>query len=226
MSRLPQRSPALAISLILALVGPLSPVAQAQTPPATSDFQDNTTLPSDATSLAINAFIAAYNANDAKAVRSFLEKYTTPEFQQRMPLEQHLNMFLNLRRTTGPIKLHSLRSRDASQPKPELIFKDSVYGNWHAVTLGFGTEPQPRINEIRFAPAPAPKNQVISTPLTEAQMLEQAQKLVQSGCDKDVFSGSAVIAHGKKIVLQISCGEASKRYHVKNNADTSSILAP
>lgn len=217
MSRLPQCSPALAISL--ALVSPLSPAVHAQTP-ATSDFQDNTTLPSDATSPATNAFIAAYNANDAKAVRGFLEKYTSAEFQQSRSTDQHVTQFINMRRSTGIIKPHSIRSLDGSQPKLELTFKDEVYGNWHVVTLGFGKEVQPRINEIRFAPTPAPKNQVISTPLTEAQMLEHAKKLVQTGCEKDVFSGSVLLAHGKNIVLQISCGEASKRYHVKNNADT------
>ena len=225
------RLPLHPIVLVLALAATLAPAVHAQiAPAATSDFQDVTTLPSDATSEPINAFIAAYNANDAAAIRSFLEKYTTPEFLKMQTMDEHLEMFLRMRRSTGVIKLHAIRSHEPARPKPELIFKDSVYGNWHGVTLAFAADTNTggantgggalRISEIRFSPVPAPKNQTATTPITEAQMLEQAQKLVQSGCDMDVFSGTAVISHGKKVVLQMSCGEASKRYHIKNNVDT------
>jgi hypothetical protein len=155
MRRLPPSTLTLAFSLALACA--LPPAACAQTPAgATSDFQDRTTLPNDATSVPLNAFVNAWNANTADAMRHFVAQYTTPEFQKMVPLEERLNALLAQRRSLGPLKLHAIRSKSGEQVVQELIFRNSANGNWYAITLELSNETPARIKAISINPTAAP----------------------------------------------------------------------
>ncbi|MEX0289230.1 MAG: serine hydrolase domain-containing protein [Flavobacteriaceae bacterium] len=59
----------------------------------------------------------------------------------------------------------------------------------------------------------APKN-------TGTTLVEESKALVNPLCEKDAFSGTVLIAKGKEILYEKACGEASKRFHVKNKLDT------
>lgn len=207
---------ALLLPLLLALPHQAS---QAQ-PPET--FEDQTSLPQDASRAPIQALLIAINAHKPEAVREFLEKYTTPEFQKGFPFEDHLEFFLSLWQSTTGLDWYALRTypnKTAEPNKRTLIMQDRLYGGWHAINLQLTDDPKPLIKGLRPSRANPPKGQ--NQPLANEQaLLNQAKKMVQKGCDKQVFSGSAMIAHGDKVILSMACGEASKRYHVKNNIDT------
>jgi CubicO group peptidase (beta-lactamase class C family) len=215
------KTPLTTLPLLLALMAsPLNPV-QAQTPPAPS-FEDQTTLPKDASLAPIQALLAAINAHKPEAVRDFLEKYTTPEFQKAAPMEDHLDFVNSLWQQTTGLDWYALRTypgQPATPNKRVLILKDRLYGGWHAINLELTDDAKALIKDIRLNRARPPQGQ--NHPLANQQaMLDQAKKMVQKGCDKNVFSGSAMIAQGDKVILSMACGEASKRYHVKNNIDT------
>ena len=209
---------ALLLPLLLALPHQAS---QAQTP-APENFEDQTALPKDASLAPIQAILATINTHKPEAVRDFLEKYTTPEFQKRFPFDAHLEFFLGLWQSTTGLDWYALRtfpSQTATPDKRVLILKDRLYGGWHAIEMELTNDPKPLIKKFRLTRAlpPQGKTQLLAN---EQAMLDQAKKLVQKGCEKQVFSGSAMIAHGNKVILSMACGEASKRYHVKNNIDT------
>lgn len=56
--------------------------------------------------------------------------------------------------------------------------------------------------------------------ITESELVKRVQKLMDSLCVKDVFSGTVLIAKREHILFEKACGEASKRFHVDNNIDT------
>lgn len=56
--------------------------------------------------------------------------------------------------------------------------------------------------------------------ITESELVERVQKLMNSLCVKDVFSGTVLIAKREHVLFEKACGEASKRFHVDNNIDT------
>lgn len=163
------RTLALALTYTLALALPLATHAQ-KPAGATSDFQDRTTLPNDATSVPLNAFVKAWNANTADAMRRFVAQYTTPEFQKMMPLEARLNTLLGQRRSLGLLKLHAMHSKSGDQVIWELVFRNSANGNWYAITLELSNETPARIKAISINPTAAPKtaNTTTATAATAA----------------------------------------------------------
>ena len=56
--------------------------------------------------------------------------------------------------------------------------------------------------------------------ISENGLIEETQKLVNSLCQKDEFSGTVLLAKGDAVLYESACGEASKRFHVRNNLDT------
>lgn len=56
--------------------------------------------------------------------------------------------------------------------------------------------------------------------LAEDDLVQAASAMIRQACNRDVFSGTALLAKGDEVLLALACGEASKRFHVPNNIDT------
>jgi CubicO group peptidase (beta-lactamase class C family) len=67
--------------------------------------------------------------------------------------------------------------------------------------------------------ARTPSN-VKESPLSQKQFTQTIKDLLLRLCEKDVFSGTLLIAKGDKVLLEYACGEATKRFHVPNNIET------
>jgi len=57
-------------------------------------------------------------------------------------------------------------------------------------------------------------------PLTRAELVAKARELVLERGKADTFSGAALVAHGKDVLLSLAVGEADKGFHVKNDVET------
>ncbi|MGI9550438.1 MAG: serine hydrolase domain-containing protein, partial [Aurantibacter sp.] len=51
-------------------------------------------------------------------------------------------------------------------------------------------------------------------------LIEKSRELVNLLCEQDAFSGAVLIAKAESVLYEQACGEASKRFHIKNNLDT------
>jgi CubicO group peptidase (beta-lactamase class C family) len=56
--------------------------------------------------------------------------------------------------------------------------------------------------------------------LSQEAMVREVTALLERVCASDVFSGAALIALRRDVLLQHACGEASKRFHVANDIET------
>ena len=54
----------------------------------------------------------------------------------------------------------------------------------------------------------------------DASLVASVQSLLDELCGNEEFSGTVLMAKGEEVLLEIACGEASKRFHVPNNMDT------
>jgi CubicO group peptidase (beta-lactamase class C family) len=51
-------------------------------------------------------------------------------------------------------------------------------------------------------------------------MIREVAALLDRTCERDVFSGTVLVANGEDVLFTHACGEATKRFHVVNNIDT------
>jgi len=48
----------------------------------------------------------------------------------------------------------------------------------------------------------------------------RAARLVERGCEAGVFSGAVLVARGRDVLVETACGQANRRYGVRNSANT------
>ncbi len=212
-------------SLTLALLALLASSATAQQILSrAAAFKDAPEMPGGKPGERIRALLDAVNRNDPEAVRRFILEHTTPAFQNLASMEMHQNVFLGARRQTGGVDFYGVRTFDPPRPGSTLVVvRDRNYNGWYGVALEFEPSGEARIRNIQFTPVrpgAAPEPGTPPERLTEAQFIDEARALVRRGCRGDAFSGAVLIARGAEVLLEHSCGEASKSFHAPNDMDT------
>lgn len=204
----------------LALAGSLASTVCAQDL-VTPTFQDVTTKPQGRLGNQIDALITAINANDPKIAHDFVKHYMTPSVAGGKASGTHEASLLQAFRSSSGVDFYSLRSvvGAGATLAYTIILKERMNGGW--MSARFSVEPgeQARIRSISFGHARPPVNGSTAS-LSEMQMLERTNASLDRQCANDKFSGALLIARGDQVLLKRACGEASMRYHVKNNVDT------
>ena len=179
-------------------------------------FTDTKALPIGKKGEHIKALIAALNANFPATTRDFFAKHATPQFVQEVPMERNEEIFAARFRRTGGIDLRGIRTYKYAQPETTLLAQDRIFGSWYAVFIAFESGGEERITAIGSQKAKSSN----AGPLTEAAFLAETRTMFARGCKSNFFSGTMLISRKGKTLTEGACGEASKRYHVKNNIDT------
>lgn len=191
----------------------------AQTPGEIS-YHDESVMPAGKKGERIRSLIATVNSNDSKQVGRFVREVFTEKFQKFVPMEEHIDVFLNFRRQTGGIDFHSIRTYvPAREEETVVILKDRNFESWRAFVIRFDKSGNYLIDGLRFNVARTPSN-VDESNISEEQFIQMMIKMIRRVDERDVFSGTLLIAKGDEVLLEYACGEASKRFHVPNNIDT------
>ncbi|UCC82611.1 MAG: beta-lactamase family protein [Gemmatimonadota bacterium] len=194
-----------------------SQAAYAQRPGEIS-YHDESVMPTGVIGERISSVISTLNAGDPEAVRRFIEEECSEQFANFAPMEEHISVFLSVRRRTGGVDFHSIRSYVPERTgETVVILKDRNFGAWRAFTLQL--DDAGRVDGLGFNDARTPSN-VEEPPLGEAQLVEIIEETVDRVCANDAFSGTVLLAKDDEVLFSHACGEASKRFHVPNNIDT------
>lgn len=203
---------------VLGLILPIAPTSGQQ--PGEIAYHDESALPSGPIGERITSLIETLNGGDPEGVRRFLEQECTEEFRDVVPMERHLEVFAFVRRQWGKLSFHSIRTyTPARTDETVVIVKDENFGAWRALTLRFEAGGGRRLANLGFDDARTPTN-VEEPSLTETEMLAEVEALLGRVCERDVFSGTALVARGEEVLFAHACGEASKRFHVPNDLET------
>jgi len=188
--------------------------------PGEMGYEDISKFPEGKQGQHLQALIDAFNSSDPEKIEAFLNQHCNEEFRNMAPMERHLAVFQSTFRRTGPLSFHSVRQyTPPREGEMVVVLKDTYFDSWRAMTLQFEEGGQQRISSLGFNDARTPSN-VSEGPISEVEMLEAVEKTMFRLKEKDVFSGTLLIAKGDKILYEFVCGEASKRFHVPNNMDT------
>jgi CubicO group peptidase (beta-lactamase class C family) len=211
---------ALALSSAALVQLALTQTALAQQPGEIS-YNDESVLPEGIVGERIASLIETFNSGDPDRVRDFLENECTAQFRDFAPIEDHLEVFASVLRQWGEVEFHSIRTYTPSRPDETIvILRDGNFGAWRAFSLRLDPDEDYRVAGFGFNDARTPSNVDAPPPLTANGLIEEATELVERACERDVFSGTVLLAHGGEVLLTHACGEASKRFHVANNLET------
>ncbi|MDH5467422.1 MAG: beta-lactamase family protein [Candidatus Aminicenantes bacterium] len=188
--------------------------------PGEISYKDESVMPAGKEGERIRALIATVNSNDPAQIRRFVEEALTEEFQKIAPMEEHINVVLDFLRETGGVDFHSIRTYVPERKGDTVvILKDRLFESWRAFVIRFDGSENYLIAGLQFNVARTPSN-VKESALSEKQFLQTIKDLLPRLCEKEVFSGSLLIAKGDKVLLEYACGEASKSFHVPNTIET------
>ncbi|NQZ23853.1 MAG: beta-lactamase family protein [Colwellia sp.] len=170
----------------------------------------------------VKPLLEVVNSGDVKLMASFIEKNYSPEFLDGYPMAAHVIYMLNASTLNGELSLYSVHNYDKSptEQKITLILKAERIEAWTGLTLGFSSEKPHKINNLYFTPAIQPGNLTNKKKLTLTAAVDELTDYIQRMADKDVFSGSVLLAKGDKVLYKGAFGLASKRFNVANNLQT------
>jgi CubicO group peptidase (beta-lactamase class C family) len=204
-----------ALMVCAVLVQPVS--AQA---PGEISYHDEPVMPAGIEGQRIQSLLDTFNSGDTTGVRAFMENECTEEFRNFAPMEQHFDVFLSILRRTGSIDFHSVRTYiPPRDDRTVVIVKDRNYGSWHGVSFWFDEGEDRLVSGVWFSDARTPTN-VEEPPLTEEAFVAEVSAFVEGLCDRDLFSGTVLVARGDEVLFSHACGEASKRFHAPIDLDT------
>ncbi|WP_422080258.1 serine hydrolase domain-containing protein [Ulvibacterium sp.] len=188
--------------------------------PKKLNYTDETAFPKGRIGTVTQKIISTINSNDSDTIKEFIETNFAEDFQNMAPMEAHQGHFLNYYRRTGGVSFHSIRTYD---PKNEqetiLILKDNNYGSWQKIRFSFVDEEGLLLKGIGFSPAETPTD-ILESNISPEELIEETKKAVEKLSQLDLFSGAILVAQGNDILYADAKGEASKRFHIKNNLDT------
>jgi CubicO group peptidase (beta-lactamase class C family) len=133
----------------------------------------------------------------------------------------HTDFMRDVNEQQGTLTFHS--SRDYQQPLPQsemvAIVKTARTEQWQALSVYITAEPPYLISGLRMSSAHPPSN-LPRRELTLPQALTELDAYVKRMAEKDVFSGTVLLAQGDKVLYKAAHGLASKRFNVPNNLQT------
>jgi CubicO group peptidase (beta-lactamase class C family) len=168
----------------------------------------------------VKDFVSAINSADPPAVERLRNNDVSADLAKNLPADGFLYWFRNQHRLSGGEDLVEARARVASPGVIDVAVRDRVYGQLHGFVLTFDAAADHRISY--FEPADATPAWAIGrqSALTPSVVANRSQDLMGRGCKAGVFAGAVLVAKGGRVIFQGACGEASLRYHAKNNLET------
>lgn len=189
---------------------------------AQANYEDTDKLPSKPMSQHVMPVIKLLNSLDEDKMKEYIQTHFTSEWSYSS--EQSVEFLRILANSYGKLKFHSSLDYQTPLPDEEIvaILYSELTESWLAATF-IGNNSKIEIFDI--SPAKRPSN----LPPVKPQSLQQAAKksanYAKRMANKDVFSGTALIAHKGDVLWQGAFGHASKRFDVNNQLDTRFDLA-
>jgi len=216
----------IATTLVAALV-PLAPfgpfaafgtAAAQQAPP----FKDDAKIPDTPACKRALEVIDLVNKGDTAKVRAYILANFTQKFRDFAPMEEHLQVFANVRAQSDGYDVHGARTYDPPRPATNavIVVKNRLTESWEAIVLDVEETPPHLIAGLRFAPARTPSDVPPEKPLTDAEVAKQLGAYIDRLAAKDVFSGTVLLAKNGKPFFTKAVGVANRDCMMPVRLDT------
>ncbi len=184
------------------------------------DFKDDLNFPKGKMGQVVQETVEMFNSNDPKKINQFITKHSAKDILKKFSIEDIQEYLMDNYRKTGGVNFYSIRNYTPSRPdKTVIIVNDNNFDSWYAFTLSFTNTTDYVIDSLWFSSAKTPLN-IEAPEISETELSNKANALLNKLSVKDVFSGTVLIAKGDQVLFEKAYGEASKRFHAANTIDT------
>jgi len=188
---------------------------------ANASYSDSPELPDKPGANLVKPLIDVVNTKDEKKITQFIKKNFDSDFLNRFPMDAHVSYLLGAIVNKGDISYHAVRRYDNPPADNEIvaILRDNRTENWRAIVLMINNS-NGKVESIEFSPARSPSNIPKKGKISLNKAVEELSEYVDRMAERDVFSGTVLLAKGDEVLFSSAKGLASKRFDVANNIDT------
>jgi CubicO group peptidase (beta-lactamase class C family) len=166
----------------------------------------------------VAGYINAFNGDNEKELRAFLEANISPESLKRRPINQRMQTLAQLKADVGALEAVKII---AAREDAITLIASSANGKWLELSFEFENNTPHKLMGVRLELLDeAPDLNAPPTPLSEAEIIRETERTLDDLVAKDEFSGVVLLAKGGSPVFRKAYGLASKEFHVPNLVDT------
>jgi CubicO group peptidase (beta-lactamase class C family) len=176
-------------------------------------------LPETPAAKTFAAFFKAINSGNLETMRQF--------HKDRNDTEENADMDLQLYQGSGGLKFHSVTK--ASDYDLTALVQAKKDGRWLNLSIQIQPSPPYAIDRLNVDPASPPSGEASTAkanpttpakPLSEAEMVQEAESFLDRLGAEDKLSGAVIVAKDGKAILKKSYGLAEKTAKTPNRIDT------
>jgi len=163
---------------------------------------------------AVAALAKAINSNSSDQIKTFIKAYGDEGLQHSV--DQFLAAAHGIR-NAGGIDFYKETSMQPGRRMGTYLFKGRILGDFYELSLALN-----KSRKITFL-----HSQEVRWPETAVQqysnekdLIATLNKTLSALNQKDIFSGTVLVAKGNKVLFEYACGEAIKPDHIKNTINT------
>lgn len=149
--------------------------------------------------------------------REYVKDHFAPEFL-KIPTEHHLLFFSSVYEITRGVVFHGLQDEKPSEAT--VLLKAKLTGEWLGLWMLVESEAPHRIAGLGLRPNKPPPRAQPAEKLSNEQIAQELEVLMQKLADADVFSGTVLLAKDGVPIFKGAYGMANKDFNVPNHLDT------
>ena len=186
------------------------------------EYKDLPKLPDTKLGVLISKLIETLNGKNESIIVQFVQDHSDLNPSDAAETAQQLAEFMS---TRSALEFHSIRKYTTEKPDAPVvvIVRNNSADSWHAIVMDVSK--RDRLNNIRIAPARAPKSAMSRPVISKQKAVDLVTKHLDQLKESKAFSGSILIAQGDEILVHRAMGLASVRYGIANKIDTKFNLA-
>jgi CubicO group peptidase (beta-lactamase class C family) len=217
------RNAALSFCLIPALLVALCHLPSRQATAQTTAITAPVTLPDTPAGKRFSAWLAAVNAGNRDTLRQFIGANFAPPPNGTLPVDGIANRHFGIYTNTRGLEIGKVVV--SSPERITVALQSKRTGYWMQIGLAVTAEPPHNILGFGFRNAEAPADLLPRTKLTEREIRERTDKLIDRLVAADEFAGVILVAKDVKPIYQRAVGMASRAWNVPNRVDTKFNIA-
>lgn len=164
---------------------------------------------------AANEVVRAINSNSAAATQQFMETHVSQAFMKSGAVDL-LTLLPRIYRQTGGVQMAENVSLNTKATMADFKARGKYLENIFEFNIRVDKEGKIRLFNGRIMPDPTLAN----IRKGDQEFIQSLRTTMTALAEKDLFSGTILLAKGDKVLFTFASGEANKETHQTNNADT------
>lgn len=170
----------------------------------------------------VKEFIATLNENDKPKTEEYIVNNYISYFLEAFPLENHVNFATELHRQNGNLIIESITQLPDHNhfARWAALVNSERTEEWNELIVFFIAEKPGKIAGIQIRPASISSIPEFSTNISQRKLKKELKAYLKRAEEKDVFSGTVLLAKDNTILFTGVAGAADKRFDTPINIHT------